>query len=140
MIAKNKCYVTLFISFLFLCGNAFSADKAVGSSWVTGTYSNFAYNREAGDLNGVEIRLIFTRTGIKGVIQFAEGRAGDVALVDVKTTGSQIHFEMPSSFQTQGAFEGIVSEKGIKGVFKYSSGAEEPLILPRSTSYWDKHR
>jgi hypothetical protein len=110
------------------------------SPWIAGTYSNFEYNKEGGDLNGVEIRLVPTRKGIKAVVQFAEGGAGDVALVDVTVSGAHVRFVLPATFDTAGDFEGTVTEKALDGIFRYQGGASEYLVLPRGSSYWDKHR
>lgn len=128
----------LMASCLWLSFEAHSQQSS--SPWVAGTYSSFEYNKEGGDLNGVEIRLVPTRKGIKAVVQFAEGGAGDVVVVDVTVSGAHIHFVLPSTFDTAGDFEGTVTEKALDGTFKYQGGASEHLVLPRGSSYWDKHR
>ncbi|MFT5591034.1 MAG: hypothetical protein ACI9ZF_003229 [Bradyrhizobium sp.] len=135
-IKKTACLLIACFSF---SGRALCEDILPASAWITGTYSNFSYNKEAGDLNGVELRLIRTRTGIQGVIQFADGGAGDVVLVSVIVEGSRLRFDLPSGFQPEGVFEGQVSKKGIDGSFLYKGGAYEHLVLPRTQSYWDKH-
>ncbi|MFT5534521.1 MAG: hypothetical protein ACI8WM_003391 [Burkholderiaceae bacterium] len=138
-VAVIKHLAPLFIACVFFSGTALCKEVLPASPWITGTYSNFSYNKEAGDLNGVEIRLIRTRTGIKGVIQFAEGGAGDVALVNVIAEGTRLRFELPSGFQQEGVFEGLVSKQGIDGTFFYEGGAHKHLALPRTPSYWDRH-
>jgi hypothetical protein len=56
---------TLIIAVIFLSGNPiFAAGKS-----ITGTYSNLYFNREAGDLLGVELRIAATRNGYQGVLQ-----------------------------------------------------------------------
>ncbi len=137
--AAIKGRACLFIVCFFFSGIAYCKDVVPASPWMTGTYSNFSYDKEAGDLNGVELRLIRTRTGIKGVVQFAEGGAGDVVLVNVITEGARLHFDLPSGYQPEGVFEGLVSNKGIDGTFSYEGGAQEHLVLPRTQSYWDRH-
>jgi hypothetical protein len=135
-----KAYIALLVSCYFLSGVVHAEGKMVASPWITGTYSSFTYHQEAGDLNGVEVRLILTRTGVKGVVQFAEGGAGNVALVDVTVTGNRIRFELPPGFQPEGVFEGVVTSKGLEGTFSYKGGAQEHLTLPRKQSYWDRHK
>ncbi len=139
IVAAIKNYACLFIACFFFSGITHGKEVLPASPWITGTYSNFTYNEEAGDLNGVEIRLIRTRTGIKGVIQFAEGGAGDVVLVNVITDGARLRFDLPSGFQPDGAFEGLVSKKGIDGTLLHKGGTPEHLVLPRTQSYWDRH-
>jgi hypothetical protein len=41
----------------------------------TGTFSSLRYHKEAGDLLGVEIRIVSTRKGYQGALQIAEGGA-----------------------------------------------------------------
>jgi hypothetical protein len=129
----------LFLACFSFSGMAFGKDALPSSPWITGTYSNFSYNIEADDLHGVELRLIRTRAGLVGVIQFAEGGAGDVALVTVLAEGARVRFDLPAGFQYAGVFEGLVSKKGIDGSFSYEGGAHEHLVLPRTQSYWDRH-
>ena len=104
----------------------------------TGTYSSFTYNAEAGDLNGVEVHILFTGKGLKAIVQFAEGGPGDVALVNVTATGTHFHFEMPAGFDPEGAFDGTVSAKGLDGTFTHKGDDPEHLFLPRARGYWDK--
>jgi hypothetical protein len=137
-VAAIKYLLCLLILLSPLPSFADSANVAP-SARVTGTYSSLSYNTDGGDLNGVEIRFVLTRKGIKGVVQFAEGGAGDLALVDVRVTGTHIQFEMPAGSDTEGTFEGTVSAKGLEGTFSYKGGSKEHLTLPRSASYWDKH-
>jgi RHS repeat-associated protein len=106
----------------------------------TGTYTNFLYNKEGGDLNGLEVRIVQTNKGVIGIVQFADGGPGDVALVQIVIQGERIHFDMPKGFSTEGFFEGAFSSNAIKGIFYYKGGATEPLVLPRGQSYWDKYQ
>jgi hypothetical protein len=108
--------------------------------WATGTYSSFAFNQESGDLNGLEVRIILTRKGMKGVVQFAEGGAGDVSLVDVSVAGGRVHFEMPRGSNPEGVFDGTVSPAGLEGTFTYAGGATVRVKLARTASYWDRHK
>jgi hypothetical protein len=140
LVIVNKRYAAILIAFLFLFGNAYGGEQKNLTHRITGTYSNFVFNKEAGDLNGVEVRLIFTRTGIKGVIQFAEGGAGDVVLVNVEVADAHVHFELPVGSQTEGVFDGTVSAKNLEGTFRYKNGARDHLILLRIQSYWDRDK
>lgn len=105
---------------------------------LTGTFSSFEFHRQSGDLNGIEIRLIRVRGGIKGVVQFAEGGAGDVMLTDVSTTENNITFSSPANYQPAFTFEGAVRQKEIIGKVIYSGGAVEKVVLKRQPSYWDR--
>lgn len=105
---------------------------------LTGTFSSFEFHQESGDLSGIEVRLIRVRSGIKGVVQFAEGGAGDVLLADVSTTGNGVLFSSPDGFQPTFKFEGQVSQKGLSGKISYGTGASERVFLKRQPSYWDR--
>ena len=61
-------------------------------------------------------------------------------LVDVFFDKNQIRFEIPSSYPTYGGgvFEGKIDDNGIRGVFKFKGGADNPVKWKRSRSYWDK--
>jgi hypothetical protein len=105
---------------------------------ITGTYSDFAYNREGGDLNGTEIHIVMTRRGLKGTVQIAEGGPGDVTVVDIVAADNRIHFDMPARSEYEGHFDGIVTKQALKGTFVYKGGAKEVVSLPRKPSYWDR--
>jgi len=105
---------------------------------LTGTFSSFEFHRESGDLNGIEVRLIRVRNGIKGVIQLAEGGAGDVMLVDVSTNGSKVSFSTSASSPVALKFEGEVQVKGLSGIASIGAGVAEKVFLKRQQSYWDR--
>ena len=105
---------------------------------ITGTYSNFTFNPEAGDLNGTEIRFVMTKKGMKGIVQFAEGGAGDVFIVDVMESGGRIHFELPIESGFEGNFDGVLLKRALRGTFVFKTGAKEEVSLPRRPSYWDR--
>lgn len=133
-------YFILFSVALFaLTANAgtTSVPEVTKVSKLTGTYSSLTYNKESGDLNGLEVHIVLTRSGHKAIVQIAEGGAGDVVVVKIKVTGNQVAFELPAGFEPAGYFEGIVSSKHLVGTFTYKSGEKEKLALPRKKSYWD---
>lgn len=140
MIANKK--LLLFFGMLVFCKivAASSPSDIQSPTPLTGTYTSFLYNKEGGDLNGVEVRLVQTQKGMVAVVQFAEGGPGDVAVVQVDAKGGRIHFDMPGGFSTEGYFDGTLSSKAITGVFHYKGGAKEPIVLPRGKSYWDKRQ
>lgn len=120
--------------------SAFAQRSAGPSPWVTGTYTNMAYNEEGGDLLGWEMQLIPSKNGYKAVVQFAEGAEPDIALVDVTVSGAQVHFVLPASFFPPLEFDGTVSPTGLEGNFKSKDGSLEHLVLPRRPSYWQKRK
>jgi hypothetical protein len=132
--AISGFHVGLWISaWLSFSLSAVGQENSVVSAWIAGTYSSFEFNEEGGDLNGIEIRLIPVPTGFKAVVQFAQGEPQDVALVDATVAGSRVRFVL-----SDGSFDGVVSPKGLEGMFKYKSGASKHVSLHRGSSYWDK--
>jgi hypothetical protein len=61
------------------------------------------YNADAGDVIGDEIRIVYTRNGYQGVVQFAEGEPEELVIVGVELSGRkylvpfQIHPLTPGS-------------------------------------------
>lgn len=115
-------------------------EPAPNSVLFMGTYSSFAYNSESGDLDGLEVHIFFTDKGLKATVQFADGGAGDVALVNVTATGTHLHFETPAGFDNEGSFDGTVSAQGLDGTYTYKGNHPEHFVLPRTIGYWDKPR
>jgi hypothetical protein len=105
---------------------------------LPGTYSSLAYNAEGGDLLGYELRMIPTGRGLKGVLQIAEGGAGDLYLVDVVQHDDAIEFDVPVPGQKPGHFKGTLSAAGLRGTITFPSGATESVFLKRTTSYWER--
>lgn len=138
MTATLRLYATVLFLLCSLSGITFGREPEPNYALFTGTYSSFEYNAEAGDLNGVEVHILFTDKGLKAVVQFADGGAGDVALVNVTATGTQLHFEIPAGFEYEGRFDGTVSAKGLDGTFTYKGSRPEHLVLPRTLGYWDR--
>jgi hypothetical protein len=103
----------------------------------TGTYSSLEYHRTTGDLVGVEIRIVLTRAGYQGSVQFSDGEPGPLMLVRVTFEKNAVRFEIPTSQPDAGVFEGKVSARGIRGRFTYKNGGTQDVDLRRGRSYWD---
>jgi hypothetical protein len=129
----------VFLICLLLCGASvgFTEEKKIK---YTGTFSNLTYHREAGDLLGVEIKIVATRKGYQGALQIAEGGPSPLMVVDVFFEKDRVRFEIPKSYPQYGGgvFEGQIDSRGIRGAFKFGEvkGNQENLV--RGRSYWDK--
>jgi hypothetical protein len=133
----NKVLI-FFLCFMFLgFSNGFTADKAPK---YTGTFSSLEYNKEGGDLLGVEIKIVLTGKGYQGVLQIAEGGPSELMMVAVSFDKDNVRFEIPSSYTEYGGgvFEGKIDSKGIKGKFKFNGVVGDQENLFRGRSYWDK--
>jgi hypothetical protein len=103
----------------------------------TGTYSNMYYNAEAGDVIGDEIKIVFTRNGYQGVVQFAEGEPEELVIVSVEVKGTSISFSIPNSSPYAGQFTGAIENGILKGEFHFKTGAVDRVELKKGRSYWD---
>ena len=113
-----------------------SVASAAPSIKHTGTFSDMAFNQDAGDVTGHELRIAFTSAGYEGVFQVAEGAPSELMLVKVVFDGNKLSFTLPAGSYA-GSFSGIVDANGISGVLTHASGAQEKVVLPRRKSYWD---
>jgi hypothetical protein len=130
---RFRATLIIAVIFLSLAGNPiFAAGKS-----ITGTYSNMYFNREAGDLLGVELRIAATRSGYQGVLQFAEGVPEDLILVNLQVKGQQIQFVIPESSPYAGSFSGVVQNGVLTGHFKYKNIGAQDIVLKKGKSYWD---
>jgi hypothetical protein len=96
---------------------------------VRGTFSNFRYSREAGDLLGAEIKIApvsrpydLTRryeAAFQGALQIAERAPSQIMIVDIKIDGHKISFVIPERYPVYGGgkFEGTLNTQAIKGRF-----------------------
>lgn len=105
---------------------------------MTGTFSNFAFSMEGGDLNGVEIRILMSRNGARAILQFADGGPGEPVVVPISIQGDQVRFAVPKGSGEEGTFTGRVSTGQLVGDFEYARGGKEHVILRRQASYWDR--
>jgi hypothetical protein len=104
---------------------------------ATGTYSNMYYNTEAGDLIGDEIRIVNTRKGYQGVVQFAEGEPEELVIVKIEVVGNSISFSIPDSSSYAGQFNGTIENGTLKGEFHFKTGGVDKVELKKGKSYWD---
>lgn len=108
-------------------------------SKVTGIYSDMYYNREAGDVVGVEIFVLFSRDGYYVLFQDAPGSPAVPILVKAKIDGNKIEFTLPDRSGYSGKFDGVISGNELKGKFEggqISASGASVFILKRKHSYW----
>ena len=104
---------------------------------VTGTYTNMYYNAEGGDVIGDEIRIVYTRNGYQGVVQFAEGEPEGLVIVGVEVVGAKVSFSIPDSSPYAGKFTGTIENEILRGEFQFKNGGADKVELKKGKSYWD---
>jgi hypothetical protein len=120
--------IILLASFMVVAENEIS---------VTGTYSSLGYNNRSGDLNGMELKIVFSFEGHYGVLQCGSGVPTVVPLV---VDGNKIYFKLTESNEDAlcgfgSDYEGAISKRGIGIKRKGKNGSFNHL--PRQESYWE---
>ena len=104
---------------------------------ITDIYSNLSYNKDGGDLLGMELLILPSGHGPEPAysvfVQIAEGGTPFSVVVPLKVTGTKIEFTLPpGGAYSDEHFEGTF--KGIELVVRWSQGTEEHL--KNGKSYW----
>src|SRR5438552_13400238 len=61
----------------------------------TGLFGKLQYHKESGDVNGLEVFVMYSRRGYVATIQVAEGEPDVPRVVDVSLIGNNISFAFP---------------------------------------------
>jgi hypothetical protein len=89
-----------------LVGNSAAKDNYLG------TFSTFNFNSESGDLNGMEIKIVYTRLGKQAAVQFSEGEPGPLVTANVICEGNKIHMNIPETHgQKEFSIDGLISNE-----------------------------
>jgi hypothetical protein len=104
---------------------------------ITGTFSNIHFVKEAGDVLGYEIKIVYAGDAYQGALQFAEGAPTELVIVKIHKDGNRISFSIPEDNPNAGQFQGSVSTESLQGEFLFKSGGVEKVTLRRGKSYWD---
>jgi hypothetical protein len=131
---KKKYWLMLPIVLFFGYSNA---QQPVGKT--TGIYSDMSFNRESGDLSGVEIFILYTRDGPMVYFQDAEGSPNTPVVVPASFKGSTLAFILPERRGYSGKFIGTLVGDRLMGRFdsgQISKTGKVDFILKRGLSYW----
>lgn len=103
-----------------------------------GTFSDLAFNKEGGDLLGVEVKIVETRTGKQAAVQFSEGEPGPLQLAEVTCEGNRVVLQIAAEKGSAPiTFKGTVRNNSLVGEFVFDTGAKQAVKLPRRKGYWD---
>jgi len=137
LILRSFFLVLLSASALRCSPNQAKTGQAPTRPRVTGTYSDMSYNSQGGDLLGTEIKIVNTRKGLQGAIQFSEGAPEELVIVDIQVKDGVVSFVVPESSPYAGEFTGTISNGILRGEFRYKSGGSNKVELKKGKSYWD---
>jgi len=125
--SKNKLFLTIFLSILFLFSvMSFAAQKKTSTS-IEGVYSNFVSSSETGDIEGFRIIIINSGDAYFVVAQYAEGGLPEPVLVKATVKDRLIKFKLPD-----GNFEGEITNKGLNLTVSFSNAHKnKPILVKR---------
>jgi hypothetical protein len=126
---SSACLVSLVLIF---SSTQVIAAKSLPSK-VTGVFSDMAYNKEGGDVIGIEIFLVYSNRGYFAVYQSSEGAPSVPVVLPAKVVGSSVSFQIPSEIDSRGSFMGTIDNNELTGCF---SGNGQSIHLKRKPSYW----
>lgn len=131
-------FITILFAFvLYGSPNQAKTEQTRNKPRITGTYSDMYYNSQGGDVLGTEIKIVNTRKGLQGAIQFSEGAPEELVVVDIQVKNGIVSFLIPESSPYAGEFMGTISNGILKGEFHYKSGGSNKVELKKGKSYWD---
>lgn len=103
----------------------------------TGTFSSMYFNEEAGDVLGVELKVVYTNKGFRAVCQIGSGEPLVPEVLEAKVEGDRITLFFNEKDGTASTFEGRYTAFGIEPV---DPTASRWWRLKRQPSYWDEPR
>ena len=134
----GTAFIILLGAFALKCdANQVKIGKNRSAPRLTGTYTDMHYDSQGGDLLGTEIRIVSTRKGLQGALQFAEGAPEELVIVDIQIKDSAVSFVVPESSPYAGEFTGTIMNGVLTGEFRFKSGGSNRVELKRGKSYWD---
>lgn len=119
---------------------AISTSSAQQRPHVTGFFTDMEYIREAGDVVGTEVWIVYARGAYWATVQMAEGSPGPPVVVPVDVSGSKVKFTVREPLIDQDGkpapdaviqFEGTVTRSGLSGAVN-----SQAFNLKRRNSYW----
>jgi hypothetical protein len=124
--------------FILLILTQFCFGYATDNLKKTGTFTNMVYNKEAGDLLGFEVRIVFTRNGYEGTFQAAEGVPDNIILLKkIVILNDTVKFSILPPSLYEGIFIGRLTKFKLIGLLTLKNGNKIDLKLKRGRSYWD---
>lgn len=129
------------MALLCLCILAAPGLGFASGSDVIGTFADYRYTPESGDVNGLELRIVPVSVGYQGILQVFDGEPLELALVNVAIDGSRISFSFESVSGYPLRFQGNFVAEGIRGTLNGDGWDKpEPYFLKRGTGsvIWDR--
>jgi hypothetical protein len=106
---------------------------------ISGTFTNLDFHEEAGDLLGLEIKIVPVAGGYQAVVLESVGEPQPLIVVDLSVEGTKIAFDVRGDEgDVAWTFSGTVSARSLSGTIRRGSNATEEVVLSRRCGYWDR--
>jgi hypothetical protein len=129
-----KIWIRAVLTIIIFVSSIVSAQHATSRHrQITGIYSDMSYNKEGDDILGIEIFLVYSRSGYWVVYQSSDGDPEPPIVLPATIRGDSIRFSLPANIDQRGDFTGTISANEMVGTF---SGNGQIVHIRRRTSYW----
>src|SRR5258708_23093640 len=97
LLKPRRTQLTLFLA-LLMCFALVEVKPIFGQRQVkiTGTFSNMHFIKEAGDVLGYEIKIVYAGGSYQSTLQFAEGAPSELLVFKKHKKGKKINFFNPA--------------------------------------------
>ena len=129
----------IFLAAFVTAEYAFSDEKTSGASvTINGVYSDMCFNEEGGDVLGIELHVVYSKSGYYVIYQASEGEPSVPSVIKATIKDRVIEFLIPEGVIYSGKFHGVLKDKGIEGKIEGYSEYADKLFLKRQLSYWQR--
>ena len=106
-----------------------------------GSYSDMCYNKESGDVSGIEVILVYTKKDYYVYFQDSESMPAVPIVIPAKVNGNKIEFIIPSNQGTyfNGKFSGEYKDGNLFAKIDGYTFYADKLILKRQDIYWNRN-
>lgn len=102
-----------------------------------GTYSTLSYNRESGDLHGLEITIVPTDSGLAASVQIADDGINELHLASIQRSGDNLTFSTNLDDGSDIQFSMACTTDSCNGTYQWGH-AKVKFLLPKSPGYWNR--
>jgi hypothetical protein len=115
----------------------FSSTAYAGGNKIVGTYSTLTYNKESGDLNGLEISIVPTDEGLIAAVQMAGDGINEIHLAKIDESLGNMQFSVRLDDSGKLDFSMRCTLNACKGEYVWGQ-AKVRFSLLKSNGYWNK--
>jgi hypothetical protein len=125
-----RALLVLLLQF-FLCGQCEGGDVV-----VSGIYSNMKTDSGAGDVSGMEVFIVGSRSGYQAVVQCSPGEPYEPFIAPLQMVGNKIRIAVPPRLALICGARTILGEILKDGLAVDLRESKVHMKLPRGSSFW----